>query len=195
MRPPLLLERPEPAEVLAVVLGLGYLAAANFAGAERRTHAWWLPDTVMRLGLDLQGGIHWVLGVKLEAAIDHELDYLVGQIEEDLEARFWPEVKQHWGEVAVTGLHDAFVIRYEPGGATAGLGLHHDVAQISAHVKLNQGYEGGALSFPRQEWDTSEVSTGELVVWPSLVTHPHRSEPVSRGVKYGLTLWFRLPGD
>jgi hypothetical protein len=120
---------------------------------------------------------------------------LVALIEEDLEARFWPEVKQHWGEVAVTGLHDAFVIRYEPGGATAGLGLHHDVAQISAHVKLNQGYEGGALSFPRQQWDTSEVNTGELVVWPSLVTHPHRSEPVTRGVKYGLTLWFRLPGE
>jgi len=73
--------------VLAVVLGLGYLAAANFAGPDTRTRAWWLPDTTMRLGLDLQGGIHWVLGVKLEAAIDHELDYLVGQIEEDLEER------------------------------------------------------------------------------------------------------------
>jgi preprotein translocase subunit SecD len=44
----------------------------------------------MRLGLDLQGGIHWLLGVKLEAAIDHELDYLVGQIGDDLAEREVP---------------------------------------------------------------------------------------------------------
>lgn len=73
--------------VLLLVLGLGYFAAANMAGEQTRTHAWYLPDTVMRLGLDLRGGIHWVLGVKLEAAIDHELDFLAGQIQEDLDGR------------------------------------------------------------------------------------------------------------
>jgi preprotein translocase subunit SecD len=73
--------------VAVVVLGLGYFALANMAEDETRTEAWWLPDTVMRLGLDLQGGIHWVLGVKLEAAIDHELDFLAGQVREDFEDR------------------------------------------------------------------------------------------------------------
>ena len=29
----------------------------------------------MRLGLDLQGGIHWVVGVQLEAAVARELDF------------------------------------------------------------------------------------------------------------------------
>jgi preprotein translocase subunit SecD len=73
--------------VLFVVLGLAYFAATNAASTQTRTEAWYLPDTVMRLGLDLRGGIHWVLGVKLEAAIDHELDFLAGQIQEDLDGR------------------------------------------------------------------------------------------------------------
>ena len=73
--------------VLLVVLGLGYFAGSNAVDDEKRTEAWYLPDTVMRLGLDLRGGIHWVLGVKLEAAIDHELDFLAGQVQEDLADR------------------------------------------------------------------------------------------------------------
>lgn len=119
---------------------------------------------------------------------------LVGLLEEDLAARVWPQLQAHWGEVAVTPVHDAFVVRYEPGGDSAGLGLHHDVAQVSASVRLNDGYEGGALAFPRQDWDTAGIPVGHLVAWPSLVTHPHRADPVSRGVKYGLTIWFALPG-
>jgi len=67
--------------VAVVVLGLAFFAASNAAEDETRTGSWWLPDTTMRLGLDLQGGIHWVLGVKLEAAIDHELDFLASQVE------------------------------------------------------------------------------------------------------------------
>jgi len=73
--------------VAIVVFGLGGFALANVVDDETRLADWWLPDTVMRLGLDLQGGIHWVLGVKLETAIDHELDFLAGQIQEDLTKR------------------------------------------------------------------------------------------------------------
>lgn len=119
---------------------------------------------------------------------------LAGLLEEDLSARVWPAIKEHWPEVAVTGLHDAFVIRYEPGGSSEGLPLHHDVAQVSATVRLNAGYRGGALAFPRQGWDIAGVPVGHLVAWPSLVTHPHRAEPVQHGVRYGLTIWFALPG-
>jgi hypothetical protein len=119
---------------------------------------------------------------------------LVGRLEEDLRARVWPRWRSHWGEAAETGILDAFVIRYEPGGAgRAELPLHHDLAQISASVRLNTAFSGGALSFPRQSWDTSAVPVGHLVAWPSLVTHPHRAEPVTGGVKYGLTIWIRLP--
>ena len=128
---------------------------------------------------------------------------LAGLLEEDLTARVWPRLQEQWPEVAVTGVHDAFVIRYEasrgPGGDNRGIGpteglpLHHDIAQVSATVRLNTGFRGGALAFPRQGWDTAAVPVGHLVAWPSLVTHPHRAEPVLHGVRYGLTIWFALP--
>jgi len=67
------------------------------------------------------------------------------------------------------------------------------VAQVSASVRLNDGYAGGALEFPRQGFNNASTPVGTLVAWPSLVTHPHRSVPVRRGVKYSLTVWFELP--
>jgi predicted 2-oxoglutarate/Fe(II)-dependent dioxygenase YbiX len=67
------------------------------------------------------------------------------------------------------------------------------VAQVSASVRLNDGYEGGALEFPRHRFTNAEVPVGALLAWPSFVTHPHRSAPVRHGVKYSLTIWFELP--
>jgi hypothetical protein len=104
-----------------------------------------------------------------------------------------PRLRTAWPEFAWTGLQDAFVIKYVAGDAGSDLPLHHDVAQLSASVRLNDGYAGGRLEFPRQGWDNHAVDVGNLVVWPSLVTHPHRSTRVERGVKYGLTVWVRLP--
>jgi hypothetical protein len=37
------------------------------------------------------------------------------------------------------------------------------------------------------------TSVGELLVWPSLVTHPHETRPLHSGLKYALTVWFELP--
>ena len=71
--------------------------------------------------------------------------------------------------------------------------MHHDVAQVSASLKLNDGYQGAVLDFPRQGASNLDVPVGELVVWPSLVTHPHQATPLRDGVKYGLTVWFELP--
>jgi hypothetical protein len=104
-----------------------------------------------------------------------------------------PALRDVWPEFAWNGLHDAFIIKYVGGGDASSLPLHHDVAQISASVRLNDGYLGGALEFPRQGWDNRDAAVGDLIAWPSLVTHPHRALPVERGVKYGLTLWFALP--
>jgi hypothetical protein len=104
-----------------------------------------------------------------------------------------PVLRAHWPQIAWNGLQDAFVIKYVATEGVNELPLHHDVAQISGSVRLNTGYVGGALSFPRQGWDNGGVAVGDIVLWPSLVTHPHCGAPVERGVKYGLTIWFRLP--
>ncbi len=73
--------RLRAAMVAAIVLFFAGLTAANFVPAETRRASPFLPDAGLRLGLDLQGGIHWVLGVQLDEAVAHELDYVRGGIE------------------------------------------------------------------------------------------------------------------
>ena len=71
--------------VSALVLLLAYLALANFFSAERRAQAWYLPDEGLRLGLDLQGGIHLVISPDLEAAVAQELGHIEDSLSQLLE--------------------------------------------------------------------------------------------------------------
>lgn len=115
-------------------------------------------------------------------------------VERDIGRRIWPRLQTVWPLVEYCGLRDAFVIRYRPDEQRA-LRLHQDVAQVSAAVRLNDGYEGASLRFPRQGYDNAELPVGTLLAWPSLVTHPHEAEPITAGVKYSLTIWCELPGQ
>ena len=68
----------------ALIVLFGFLSAANFVPkADRVESAFW-PDDGLRLGLDLRGGIHWVVGVELDNAINQELEFLRKSIEEEL---------------------------------------------------------------------------------------------------------------
>ncbi|MEN9823180.1 MAG: Synechococcus phage [Actinomycetota bacterium] len=113
-------------------------------------------------------------------------------VQDDLGMRIWPQLQEAWPYIDYHGLRDVFVIKYEL-GQQEHLRMHHDVAQVSGSVKLNTGYEGAVLDFPRQGVDNSSLSVGDLVVWPSLVTHPHQATQLTSGVKYALTIWFELP--
>ena len=117
---------------------------------------------------------------------------LFEMIQNDLGARIWPKLQHHWGLIDYHGLSDAFIIKYEQ-GAQEELRLHHDVAQVSGSIKLNDEYTGAELEFPRQGYSNAALPIGSLLAWPSLVTHPHRSAPITSGTKYSLTLWFELP--
>ena len=117
---------------------------------------------------------------------------LFEQVEVDLGVRIWPQLRTVWPYIDYHGLRDVFVIRYAM-GEQEHLRMHHDIAQVSASAKLNEGYEGAVLDFPRQQVTNESAAVGELVVWPSLVTHPHQATPLRSGVKYGLTIWFELP--
>jgi hypothetical protein len=64
---------------------------------------------------------------------------------------------------------------------------------VSMSVKLNDNYTGAELEFPRQGVTNASLAIGEVVAWPSLVTHPHASAPITSGVKYSLTIWCELP--
>jgi len=113
-------------------------------------------------------------------------------VQNDMGMRIWPQLQQHWPLIDYHGINDAFIIRYEVGGQEE-LRIHHDVAQVSASVKLNSDYLGAELQFPRQEFSNADMPVGSLIAWPSLVTHPHLSAPITSGVKYSLTIWFELP--
>ena len=60
---------------LGAVLLFGFLTVANFVPEQRRLDSPLLPDGGLRLGLDLLGGIHWVLGVRLDEAEVQELNF------------------------------------------------------------------------------------------------------------------------
>lgn len=62
---------------VAALIGLFvFLTLANFVPKEQRLESGFWPDDGLRLGLDLRGGIHWVVGVRLDDAIERELDFL-----------------------------------------------------------------------------------------------------------------------
>jgi hypothetical protein len=113
-------------------------------------------------------------------------------VQQDIGMRIWPRLRTLWPYIDYHGLRDVFVIRYAL-GEQEHLRIHHDVAQVSGSVKLNDDYDGAELSFPRQGFDNSGCGIGELLAWPSLVTHPHQTEQLRRGVKYALTIWCELP--
>ena len=113
-------------------------------------------------------------------------------MENDIGLRIWPQLQTEWEYIDFHGVNDAFIIKYERGGQES-LRIHHDVAQVSMSVKLNDDYEGAELDFPRQKVTNVDLAVGELLVWPSLVTHPHASLPILSGVKYSLTIWCELP--
>ena len=70
--------------VALLLVLFSFLTFANFVDKQTRLDSPLLPDDGIRWGLDLQGGIHWVVGVGLDEAIGHELEYVRGNLEEDV---------------------------------------------------------------------------------------------------------------
>jgi preprotein translocase subunit SecD len=68
---------------LALVGFFAFLSFANLVPEKTRIASPLLPDSGLRLGLDLQGGIHWVLGARLDVAVSQELEAL----RQDLQAQ------------------------------------------------------------------------------------------------------------
>ena len=95
----------------------------------------------------------------------------------------------------MNGIRDLFVIKYSP-RTQKSLNLHTDISLISGSVKLNDGYTGAELYFPRQQFYNKDIEVGDLLLWPSQVTHPHESLPIYDRTKYSLVLWTqRFKGD
>jgi preprotein translocase subunit SecD len=73
------------ASVGAVLAIFAFVVGAGFVPQETRVASPLLPDQGLRLGLDLRGGIHWVIGVALGASEQRELEFQRDQLARHLE--------------------------------------------------------------------------------------------------------------
>jgi len=120
---------------LACVGLFAFLTIANFVPQEKRLESPLLPDGGLRLGLDLQGGIHWVLGVDLEAAIDQELGFMAENLREVAEEKAFT--------VSGTRVEDGALVVETDGGADA-----EHVASWAKDAGLRSvGSDGGVLRY------------------------------------------------
>ena len=89
-----------------------------------------------------------------------------------------------------TGDEGVQVLKYEPGeyyhehidGGPSMNRIH------SCVMFLNEEYEGGEISFPRQKIDF-KGKTGDVIFFPSNFTHPHIAREVTTGIKYTAVMW------
>jgi preprotein translocase subunit SecD len=70
-----------------LVLLLAWAALPSFVPKETRESSIWLPDQAFILGLDLQGGIHWLLRVDERAVLVQEAKSLAGVLGAEAEDR------------------------------------------------------------------------------------------------------------
>lgn len=116
-------------------------------------------------------------------------------IEDNLEKYVYPALERHYKPLKMFGIKDLFIIRYNK-RTQKSLSLHNDISLVSGSVKLNNDYIGGELHFPRQQIFNKDIEVGDLLLWPSQVTHPHESLEIYNGTKYSLVLWTkRFRGD
>ena len=87
-----------------------------------------------------------------------------------------------------------FVLKCSTDGQP-GMMLHHDSSVISFSIRLNTGYTGGELWFPRQRWTNRNVPVGSVVIFPGSITHVHGVRDVVSGRRYGITGWVGRPKD
>jgi len=116
------------------------------------------------------------------------------------ELGLWDELEQHWNTHVVPlcehywqplqmyGLRDGFVMRYAMDTQT-NLNLHHDASLVTGSVKLNDDYEGAELVYPRQNISNKDIPVGKCILFPGQVSHGHECLPLTKGVKYSLTIW------
>jgi len=98
-----------------------------------------------------------------------------------------PLIEKHFLPEKIRGWFSPMIIKYSKKGQN--VTLHNDTSLITLNLKLNTNYKGSVLEFPRQNWTNKDVPKGWCYLWPSRVTHPHRTTSLTKGSKYTLSSW------
>jgi len=117
----------------------------------------------------------------------------------------FPRFANRFGHRHLSWLEQPVFLAYGPGGRYL---THADSEAWSAEearwrkvvdrdlsllIYLDQGFEGGALSFPRFGYRL-KPTTGMLVMFPSDARYAHGAEPVTRGRRHVLACWAAARG-
>jgi preprotein translocase subunit SecD len=66
---------------LVVTLTTLFLALPTFIPREVRQSTLWIPDEAINLGLDLQGGIYWLMRIDTDTAVKQRMNQTIGALE------------------------------------------------------------------------------------------------------------------
>lgn len=82
----------------------------------------------------------------------------------------------------------AFVVKYSM-DVQRSLKWHHDASHLSIDIALNNAgpgedeFEGGGVSYDRLDFSMQHGKMGWIALHPGRVTHRHRGNPITRGVR------------
>ena len=98
-----------------------------------------------------------------------------------------PEIIKNWTPAIRNRLWKYYPVpfgkKFTVNGQTESV-LHIDNSLLTLFIKLNDGFEGCETVFPRQNWDTSKLKVGGMIVFPGIVTHPHNTKKLTSGNKF-----------
>ena len=100
-----------------------------------------------------------------------------------------PEIVRNWTPAIKGRLWKYYPVPFAKKFSNKGqseLNLHVDNSLITFFIKLNDNFGGCNTVFPRQNWNTSNLKKGEMMVIPGVITHPHYTEKLEWGEKYSL---------
>ena len=174
--------------IAVLVLLFAFISASNFFSKEERIESPLLVDDGLRLGLDLQGGIHWVVGVELDEAIKRELEFQLDVIVRELEDE----------NVTPT------LTRVAGGRFTIGVANAEQAAQVRSiaediGILIEEGSAGNEITYALSDDWTNEIHERTLAlvleVLRRRIDDPVRGIPVSVVTRQGADrVLVQIPG-
>ncbi len=166
-----------------VVILMSLMAFPNLFSEEQRKSSAWIGDDALNLGLDLQGGVHWVLSIERETAVRQELS----RTKDDLEQ----QAEEGAVELVASRIRDDGVLELSGDlprlrGLIDGAFTNLDVTEVNGHLELE-------LS---DEWNAEVVRRGvrqALEVLQRRLDAKGVKEPVIRAQGEGRIL-VQMPG-
>ncbi len=85
-----------------------------------------------------------------------------------------------------------FLIKYTTQTGYRSMDMHHDKnSLLSVSVNLNDGFEGGGMSFVRHPEQEVFIPKGHALLFSGNPITAHRANPVTKGERYTLVYWIK----